>query len=62
MNAEDDRLHDAVAADNVRRLLAGTMTDPMPGTLAERVHEAIGLRAVDLLTAVFRKTNEALPR
>jgi hypothetical protein len=59
---EDDRLHDAVSADNVRRLLAGILTDPMPGTMAEQVHEAIGLRAVDLLTAVFRSTNEGMPR
>lgn len=35
--ADDERLHDAVAADNVRRLLAGTLKDPMPGTLAAQV-------------------------
>ena len=34
---DDPRLHDAVSADNVRRLLAGTLTDPMPGTLAAEV-------------------------
>jgi hypothetical protein len=37
MTHEDDRLHDAVSADNVRRLLAGTLTDPMPGTLAAEI-------------------------
>jgi hypothetical protein len=41
MNDTDDRLHDAVAADNVRRLLAGTLTEPMPGTLAAEVANAI---------------------
>lgn len=33
----DERIHDAVAADNVRRFLAGTLTEPMPGTLAADV-------------------------
>lgn len=36
----DERLHDAVAADNVRRLLDGTLIDPMPGTLAARIAES----------------------
>lgn len=33
----DDRTHDAVSVENVRRLLAGTLTEPMPGTLAAEV-------------------------
>lgn len=37
----DERLHDAVSADNVRRLLDGTLIDPMPGTLAALVDEDI---------------------
>lgn len=41
MTHEDDRLHDAVSADNVRRLLAGTLTDPMPGTLAAEVEARV---------------------
>lgn len=40
----DGRTHDAVAVDNVRRLLAGTLTEPMPGTLAADVRDW-GLRA-----------------
>ena len=46
MTTEDERLHDAVSADNVRRLLDGRLTDPMPGTLAERATVAIRREAV----------------
>lgn len=35
----DDRTHADVAVDNVRRLLAGTLTDPAPGTLAADVRD-----------------------
>jgi transcriptional regulator with XRE-family HTH domain len=49
----DERLHDAVAADNVRRLLAGTLTEPEPGTLAAQVQEYAA-------AAVTRAVHDAL--
>lgn len=50
----DERLHDAVSADNVRRMLAGTLTDPMPGTLAAEVEERVGTIATAAFDAGFK--------
>lgn len=36
---DDPRLHDAVSAENVRRMLDGRLTDPLPGTLAAEVRD-----------------------
>lgn len=37
----DEAIADQIAAENVRLVLAGILTDPLPGTLAERVLRAI---------------------
>lgn len=37
----DEVIADHIAADNVRLVLAGILTDPLPGTLAHRVLQAI---------------------
>ena len=44
----DERLHDAVSAENVRRLLAGLIDNPMPGTLAAQVLDEIRIARVKL--------------
>lgn len=49
----DERLHDAVSADNVRRLLAGTLIDPKPGTLAAEIEARVGTIATAAFDAGF---------
>lgn len=37
----DELIADAIAAQNVRKVLDGTLTDPLPGTLAAAVKERL---------------------